>query len=88
MPSPSSVVSRLPFHVEGSKVSFAEGDRSKVAWRRCGPCGMEASGGAVVSPDIGLGPLGGCMPRPQSVCWMDSLDIGAFASVLVGGCLP
>lgn len=45
-------------------LDVANGDRSKVPWRCCGPCGMEASGSAMVSPDISLGPLGGCMPRP------------------------
>ena len=49
---------------------------------------MEAFGSVVVSPDISLGPLGGCMPAPQSWYWIDNLDVGAFASGLVGGCLP
>lgn len=44
-----------------SHLDVADGDRSKVVWRCYDPYGMEAFDGAVVSPDISLGPLGGCM---------------------------
>jgi hypothetical protein len=71
--------------------SKAVGVVTSLANQCVGPCGVEASGGVVVSQAVSLGiaanssgPLVGCLPGPQVGCWVESLDAGACVSGLVG----